>query len=539
MTTFNKKAFKGLPTGIKIRKPRYYYQDFVETYTENTTKDINLTKFEGLEYNFAGGLISFKGKKLWNGLTAPDFEGFLVPYGSGEEYLTTKKGLKYNVVGSPVVVDGVASGFSASNYVTIDTPNLGGADTWEIFAKITTSSDVTSPQYLYQISKAADKNGRFGESFFINTGTVFTNLTFNGSAWASDSDYTSVVNNNYTIEPNTTYYTKFSFDGNCYRLEISKNNIDWDVALEKYTTTKVYSGLTYTRLGSYNNESNYFQGSIDLNESYIKIGSKYVWGKNAESFITVKGCLAENVKIYPTVGATLSAFVKDNEILLDNKDIDKEGYTWAGQYSIPSFTYKPLYKPDFNMVGNVTMNADNSFSGFSGSNYISFDKSFEVGSNNWEAVAKFTTTESFPNLQGIYHFHNALSDSGRYGLIIRMQGSKFNIAVSSGYSWMFNSTGTYTIQPNTTYWVKVSFDGSKYVLSYSLDGETYIEDIVQSSTSLLLSGLDIMVAGTWYSGSSYIEPLLGKLYIADCYWKIGNKVYRPMEVIDPNPSYFP
>ena len=349
MTIFNKKVVKGLPVGIKVRKPRYYYQDIIEKFNESTEKGISLTKFEGLEYDFDGGLISFKSKKLWNGITSSDFEGFLI--------------------------------------------------------------------------------------------------------------------------------------------------------------------------------------SNDSEEYFVK--------KDETSFVTVRGCLAENVKIYPTVGATLSAFVKGNEILLDNKDIDKEGYIWAGQYSIPSFTYKLLYKPDFNMVGNVTMNSDGSYSGFSGSNYISFDKSFEVGSNTWEVVAKFTTTNSFPSLQGIYHFHNALSDSGRYGLIIRMQGNKFNFVASSGYSWLFNATGSYTIQPNTTYWVKVSFDGSKYVLSYSLDGETYIEDIVQSSTSLLLSGLDIMVAGTWYSGSSYIEPLLGKLYLNSCYWKIGDEVYSPMKVVDKNPSYFP
>jgi len=349
MTIFNKKVVKGLPVGIKVRKPRYYYQDILETFNENTEKDISLTKFEGLEYNFAGGLINFKGKKLWNGLTASDFEGFLIP-NDGEEY-------------------------------------------------------------------------------------------------------------------------------------------------------------------------------------FVK--------KDETSFVTVRGCLAENVTISPYISTTLSAFVKGNEILLDNKDIDKEGYTWAGQYSLPSFTYKPLYKPDFNMVGNVTMNADGGYSGFSGSNYISFDKSFEVGSNTWEVVAKFTTTDSFPNLQGIYHFHNALTDSGRYGLIIRMQGNKFNFVASSGYSWLFNATGSYTLQPNTTYWVKATFDGSKYVLSYSLDGETYIDDIVQSSTSTLLSGLNIMVAGVWYTGSSYYEPLLGKLYLTDCYWKIGNKVYRPMEEVNPNPSYFP
>ena len=199
----------------------------------------------------------------------------------------------------------------------------------------------------------------------------------------------------------------------------------------------------------------------------------------------------------------------------------------------------PLYKDIFvkyggySVIGSLT-NDNNVFSGFSESNYLSLNSSFEVGDNTWEVVAKFTTTESFPNLQGIYHFHNAYSDNGRYGLIIRMQGNKFNFVASSGYSWLFNSTGSYTIQPNTTYWVKASFDGSKYVLSYSLDGKTYINDIVYNGTNTLLGNLNIMVAGVWYSGSSYIEPLLGKLDLNECYMKIDNNLVWLPEVTEEN-----
>lgn len=532
MTTFNKKAFKGLPTGIKVRKPRYYYQDIVEVFDENSTKDLTLTEFEGLDYDFAGGLISFKGKELWNRIAAPDFEGFLVPYGLGEEYITTKKGLKYNVVGSPVVVDGVASGFSGSSYIQIPNAFKPANESWEFVFKVTTPSSWTQQRFFGSVGNYYKTIG--GE--FKAEGNFGVGITSNGSSWDVCWMWTTSI-----LQVNTTYWIKVSFTGTQYKLELSTDGVEYTLENSKDSTALLYQkDDSIINIGYMGTETaKYFQGSVDLNESYIKIGSKYVWGKNAESFITVKGCLAENVKIYPTVGATLSAFVKGNEILLDNKDIDKEGYTWAGQYSIPSFSYKPLYKQDFNMVGNVIMNSDVSYSGFSANNYISFNGGFNVGSNTWEVVAKFTTTSSFPNLQGIYHFHNAYSSNGRYGLIIRTQGNKFNFTLSSGYSWMLNATGSYTLQPNTTYWVKASFDGSKYVLSYSLDGKTYIDDIVYNSTDTLLSGLNIMVAGVWYDGSSYIEPLLGKLYIADCYIKISDKVYRPMEVIDPNPSYFP
>lgn len=217
-----------------------------------------------------------------------------------------------------------------------------------------------------------------------------------------------------------------------------------------------------------------------------------------------------------------------------------EAYTGSTRALAPLYENKFVKYGGYSVVGSLT-NENNVFSGFNGSNYLSLNGGFNVGSNTWEVVAKFTTTDSFPNLQGIYHFHNALSDSGRFGLIIRMQGNKFNFAISSGYSWMLNATGSYTLQPNTTYWVKASFDGSKYVLSYSLDGKFFIDDIVYASTSPLLSGLKIMVAGAWYSGSSYIEPLLGKLYLNECYIKIsGNYVWTPditEEIQQYNPEY--
>ena len=240
--------------------------------------------------------------------------------------------------------------------------------------------------------------------------------------------------------------------------------------------------------------------------------------------------------------------------------VEFEGLDYENTYSTLTFKNKklwnnkqyngsiralaPLYKDNFieyggySVVGSLT-NDNNVFSGFSGNNYLSLNGGFEVENKTWEVVAKFTTTDSFPNLQGIYHFHNAYSYDGRYGFIVRMQGNKFNFTLSSGYSWMLNATGTYTIQPNTTYWVKASFTGSKYVLSYSLDGKYFIEDISYSSTSPLLGGLNIMVAGVWYDGSNYIEPLLGTLDLNECYMKIDNNLAWLPEVTEENQQYTP
>lgn len=534
MTQISKKAYKGLPVGIKVRKPHYYYQDFLEVFNDNAEKYVELREFEGLDYSFNRGQITFDEKVLWNGYTSPSCERLLAPYTDGDKtvynvttvgnlyinngvasgfsvnnyltisnktisditqfelltkikindslaadspivcktdavqdlfiskgrtlsiwdgstyfggstilnttdwywvktilvgneykayllkdenytidtlpeinewslevtttsniwsgsilnvgrgnlsgnqffsgsidisqtyikvndeifwqleenivpnvpnYLTSVRKLVYGVNGSPTIIDNVASGFSSSNYVTIDTPKFSEADTWEIFTKLIIGSDVASEQYIYQFSKTSADSGRFGIALINVSGVIGYNLSFTGSAWVSDSDFTSIVNNNYPLEANTTYYTKLSFDGNCYRLEMSKNNIDWDVAVEKYTTTKIYSGLTYTRLGSYNGKSVYFKGSIDLNESYIKLDDKIVWGKDAINVGDGVGCLDNITDVAEE--RTLTAFVKDDEILLSESGDDKVGYTWANKVTIPQHEVIPVYKKKF------------------------------------------------------------------------------------------------------------------------------------------------------------------------------------------------
>lgn len=451
MTQISKKAYKGLPVGIKVRKPHYYYQDFLEVFNDNTEKYIELREFEGLNYSFNRSQVTFDEKVLWNGYTSPNMIKLLAP--SGETYLTSVRKLVYGVKGSPTIKDNVASGFSSSNYVTIDTPKFGEADTWEIFTKITTGSDVTTGQYIYQSSKTSADSGRFGVAFVSNDSNTLSlkpNLSFTGSAWASDSDFTSVVNNNYTLEANTTYYTKLSFDGNCYRVEVSKNNIDWEISYEGYTTKKVYSGLTYTRLGSYNNSSSvYFRGSIDLNESYIKLDDKIVWGIDTINVVDGVGCL-DNITDVPTE-RVLTAFVKDDEILLSESGDDKVGYTWANKVTIPQHELVPIYKKKFTETntdckyiyqdGNVLVgissggtlvpNEDFYYNYIPAQPFFDYDTRF---------TTKITTASSVSGKQVIGHVCGSAS-----------------FTLSSGKLCMYNQlTANTALTVNTTYWVRVA-----------------------------------------------------------------------------------
>ena len=115
-------------------------------------------------------------------------------------------------------------------------------------------------------------------------------------------------------------------------------------------------------------------------------------------------------------------------------------------------------------------------------------QSFQPGSNTWEAFFKVTTGSDTsvwsriamlnrtPNKYGGIHFG---FQGGKFAWWMSTNGTSFNLA--NGQS------GTHSIQSNTTYWVKVNWDGTKYTLAYSLtgDADSFVTDITKTSSTPL------------------------------------------------------
>lgn len=180
---------------------------------------------------------------------------------SGDEYIKVGKWID----------GGVVSGFTASEYLTISTPNLRDAYAWEIYLKANANA---YDKYIFQSSVNSSDSGRFGVSIYLSSNKTYKfDLSFNGSSWVSSS---SLVDYNIPIELNKDYYIKMSFNGSIYKLEISEDNITWQTAVE-YSSTEKLAALSYTRIGSYNNTSYYWNGSIDLDSTYININGERWW----------------------------------------------------------------------------------------------------------------------------------------------------------------------------------------------------------------------------------------------------------------------
>lgn len=138
-----------------------------------------------------------------------------------------------------------------------------------------------------------------------------------------------------------------------------------------------------------------------------------------------------------------------------------------------------------------TLTKDNGvISGFTGSNYATTNVAPSINGNTFEYVVKIKTPSSFSN-----DAINTLIGNGQSGadyniccptLFIQGYNAKLgaNIAISQNdYVLAWNTTGTVALQTNTVYYIKLEFTGSKYAISYSLDNETWVEDLSESSYS--------------------------------------------------------
>ena len=176
----------------------------------------------------------------------------------------------YNIreIGTLTNNDGILSGFSSGNYAKLPNVFSHGSNSWEVQFKVTTGSDVSTQSCICE----QQYNGNYyGLTIYIQSGTLRVRCG-NGSSNFWD------VNTDYSISANTTYWIKAEFNGTQYILSASIDGENWTTASTISSTTiatdnysmnigkRNYSGYSYEWLGS-----------IDLNESYIKVNNELWW----------------------------------------------------------------------------------------------------------------------------------------------------------------------------------------------------------------------------------------------------------------------
>lgn len=343
---------------------------------------------------------------------------------------TLTSALPYAVNGSLTNSDNVFSGFSIENYISLNEYFIPNKNSWEITTKITTAETLSATNHIFGIDDFSLMVG-----INIDTNTFLLTVGNNTASWNI-----GYVVGTHSVQVSTNYWLRVKFTGTAYVLEYSTNGTDYtqDVVIE--STENLLAGIL--NFGLYSPETYYFEGSIDLNATQIKINSE-LWWSNAT----------------------------DKDVLTGFSDT---------------------------------------------TNYVKSVDTFKSESNAWEMVTKITTGSIGSNVQTIFVTGNYgcrfnITNSGKFHLSLGNDGTSFNI----GYV-----EGTYAVQPNVTYWLKVKFTGEVYTLEYSIDNVNFVEDILIESTESISQNV-----GFIFGCSVTAYAFLGSIDFSETYININNELW--------------
>ena len=500
MKKITKKIAKNLPVSIKVRKPRYYYQDIDGVYNEDVSKNIELAKFEGVDYEIDGNFVVFKKKRLWNREISPEYRSLLAPRLGGDlKYVTLGRKLQYDVKGSPTIVDNVVSNFTSGNYITnnyIFNPN-NSSWVWQVKFKQTTAytGDV---QYIMNTNRWDN-----GPYITITTDGKITACIVDGSAKNVFTGFAS----EFAVEVNKDYWVRMEFDGNeTYSVKYSTDGEVFNLMGEVVSSSKALS-TNILWLGRCEHNT-YFRGEIDLNETYIKVGNEYMFGKNTPGLVEVNGAL--DGFVYKPNTDKIYTGVTDTEcVLLRDIDEDKEGYAWVGDVSIPKGLDIKAYLRNYTVVGSITYNLFFHMSASSAGGSIKTSEMVLMDSNKDKLFIARVKTGSDTNYHDIFWTSEEPS-----------QG--FGTYSGKWFIWAGNNILGGTMEYNTWYWVILSQTSSKSTLYYLKDEGQYsdIEDLIEKNFhSMGMSS--IWSVGPSYNGKLFNQSVLflGSNFKNAEYWK--------------------
>lgn len=180
--------------------------------------------------------------------------------------------------------------------------------------------------------------------------------------------------------------------------------------------------------------------------------------------------------------------------------------------------------PNLNLIGgNLNIDSGN-VSGFSTTDYMQFPFVFNFNGYHWTLEMGFTTGSNVTIQQNILDSY--------YGIAFAIRNGKFVLAISSnGSSWdVANTEGTYSVQANTAYSVKIAWDGTNYTLSYALDETNYTTDITVASALVHHSTQEYVGGEPDLYGDSSQHPFTGTINLNN--WELivnGLEVWLGMD----------
>jgi len=353
--------------------------------------------------------------------------GFAVSYEAGHGTEPN-----YTVVGSPTITDGVASGFSSSNYVETTTGDIGLGT--EAVVKFKTGSSSSGNQ-------------------IISGGA--TTLRWNSSTISFWNNNYSSWRTVFSTSNNTTYWLKIVKNGSTFTMYRSTDGENYT---QVYSEVSNQNSVGFSRFG-YNSGNAAFSGTIDLNECYVKDSDgNIVWKAYSD----------------PTDG---SVTVSDGYHYNNETDapfyLDSDLTRSATQMVVHSedFTNSYVEEQAYTVVGSPTI-TDRVASNFTTSNYLKGDRAFP-SSGVCELLMKVSITSSFSSNSPFF----CRTDIDR-GAFIRASSSDF--AFYDGGSKLTGLTPVV----GKSYWLKYTINSSTLDSSfYGIQDNGYTIDTLPAQSS--------------------------------------------------------
>lgn len=271
-------AFSGLPTLSAS------YEGYVYNINEEFTTDANFVEDAGKTYPAGTNVVCIdvgSSTYKWDvlaGYIAPTYLTDLAEAGTGISF-TQALTQNFTTQGNPTIINKVASGFSSSNYILPTLPIFTTANSWELGFKITTGSNITDRNQIFQYTSGLTEETRYSLDISLNNSHFGFDTTYNGTAFDIDGNSATGT---YTVLTNTTYWIKMGWTGTEYYLSYSLDGTNYTKDISIQSSTATYSGLQYAYIGCwivawYSGNKWQWQGSIDLNECYIKANDNIIW----------------------------------------------------------------------------------------------------------------------------------------------------------------------------------------------------------------------------------------------------------------------
>ena len=174
------------------------------------------------------------------------------------------------VVGTPTISDdGIASGFSTSNYLQLTYPFKPNDKSWEIKIRVN-CSDVSYNNTII---------GQYGNDFYNSPDIHIQSGHFKYAMPAHTFSHTSMFSfktGAYNVLPNTDYWIKFGFTGTFYYFDYSLDGISYtrEDSMTYETTETIYPAtegfcIGFNKWGASSTEV--LKGSIDLKQFSITV----------------------------------------------------------------------------------------------------------------------------------------------------------------------------------------------------------------------------------------------------------------------------